>query len=224
MFPSGCGTPDKNNPNPALQLLAGTSVPQETVTPAVTGTVTDPTETTHTPTVVPTVSAVPTNPTNPPDTPDSIATHEAFATEVRGFREELGTSVALTHAPTDTPGEPPAYPTATPILGVLPGCSNTNPYGPQAISCWRGAIDGNLVDVDAGREGLAGDQTQGIIKVHVEGQQGEDIYRTPQRVGAVSIVSVTTTLTSTLFTLSTVEQPTPQVFVFDLATRQWVSP
>ena len=65
---------------------------------------------------------------------------------------------------------------------------------------------------------------QGMVKVHTWGQEGEDIYRTPNRVGAVGIVSVTTTLTDTLFTLSTVAQPTPQVFMFDLGARAWISP
>jgi hypothetical protein len=154
-------------------------------------------------------------------TPDSIATHEAFATMVRGFRQELSTSVALTHAPTYTPGRPPAYPSPTPMMGILPGCSNTSPYGVQAISCWRGSVGGQLVEVDAGREGLDGDPTQGILRVHIRGVQGGDgIYPTPQRVGAVRIASVV----GTLFTLQTMDLQTPQMFVFNLATRQWVSP
>ena len=65
---------------------------------------------------------------------------------------------------------------------------------------------------------------QGMVRVHTWGQQGTDFYRTPNRVGAVGIASVTTTLTTTLFTLATLALPTPQSFVFDLTTRQWVSP
>ena len=106
------------------------------------------------------------------------------------------------------------------MLGILPGCSNTNAYEPQAISCWRGVVRGQLVDVDAGREGRSGDVTQGIVRVHVQGQQGEDIYPTPSKVGALEIVSVR----GSQFTLSTTDLPTPQYFVFDLDTRHWVSP
>jgi hypothetical protein len=81
-------------------------------------------------------------------------------------------------------------------------------------------VSGQLKDVDAGREGRSGDMTQGIVRVHTEGQQGEDIYLTPSRVGAVQIVSVD----GSQFTLSTVDPQTPQYFVYDLDTRQWVNP
>ncbi len=80
-----------------------------------------------------------------------------------------------------------------------------------------------MVEVYAGREGSEGDPTQGIVRVHIRGQQGSDtIYQTPDRVGAVRITSVS--VDGTEFTLETVERPTPQVFVFDLAGRRWVSP
>ena len=81
-------------------------------------------------------------------------------------------------------------------------------------------MGGDVVEVYAGREGRDGDRMQGIIWVYVrgQGQEGPDIYQTPQRVGAVRIASVS----GMLFTLETVDQPTPQVFVFDLATRTWV--
>lgn len=153
-------------------------------------------------------------------TVDVQATHEAFETAVTERRQEIQTEVALTHAPTTTPGRPQERPSPTPMLGMLPGCSNTNVYEPQAISCWRGVVDGELVDVDAGREGMDGDPEQGILRVHIHGGQGDDIYQTPDRVGAVRIVSVN----GVLFTLETVDQPTPQQFVFDLDTRSWVSP
>lgn len=153
-----------------------------------------------------------------------VATHVVHATRIASFRQALRTSVALTHEPTDTPGLPPALPSPTPVLGMLPGCSNSNTYEPQGISCWRGMVSGQLIDVASGREGRAGDPTQGMIRVHVRGQQGDSIYRTPNRVGAVRIVSVTGTITGTLFTLATVDLATPQIFGFNLVTRQWVSP
>lgn len=150
--------------------------------------------------------------------PDTLPTHIAHATVIAAFQEELRTSVTLTHEPTITPGLPPAFPSPTPILGMLTGCSNVNTYEPQALSCWRGVVNGELVDVGAGREGRGGDMQQGVIMVHVEGQEGQDLYQTLSRVGAVEITSVS----GTSFTLSTVSQPTPQQFVFDIATRQWV--
>lgn len=173
-------------------------------------------------TVVPSVTATPENltPIATSMATSIAATREAYATEVGANLGALRTSVALTQAPTDVPGPPSPVAAPTPMLGILPGCSNTNAYEPQAISCWRGVVDGQLVDVDAGREGRIGDMDQGILRVYVHGQQDVEIYNTPSRVGAVRIVSVS----GTLFTLSTVEPATPQIFIFDLATRQWFSP
>ncbi len=221
MLLNGCGTqtqtPEKdkgNSANSVAQLAAAPFVPTDAPTVTALSTVVSTETTTSSASVTPDLSATP-NYLTP-----MVATHEAYATRVRGNREALGTLVALTHAPTDTPGEPPDYPSPTPMLGMLPGCSNASPYGPQGISCWRGVINGQLVEVAAGRQGLDGDPTQGIVKVHIRGQEAEDIYQTPNRVGAIRVVSVS----GTLVTLSTTGQPTPQVFEFDLATRQWVSP
>jgi hypothetical protein len=177
--------------------------------------------------LVATATSVPTAPimaATPGVLTPMIATHVAFATSVALHRQAIRTSVALTHAPTITPGRPQARSSPTPILGMLTGCGNTSTYGPQANSCWRGEVNGDLVEVYAGREGSSGDSTQGVVWVHVRGQQGEDIYRTASRLGAVGIVSVTTTLTDTFFTLSTVARPTPQAFAFDLTARTWISP
>lgn len=191
---------------PSVPTVAGTMTTTVTVTAITTQTGTPEPEGTGTPN---NITAV-------------VATHEAFETGVAEHRQQIQTEVALTHEPTTTPGRPAEQPTSTPILGMLPGCSNTNAYGPQAISCWRGVVDGELVDVDSGREGLDGDPTQGIVMVHVwgHGQQQDEIYQTPNRVGAVSITSVN----GMLFTLTTIDQPTPQQFVFDLVNRRWVSP
>lgn len=171
-----------------------------------------------TPTYAPTVSLTPGNLT--PIATAMRATHVAYATEVATNLEALRTSVALTHAPTDVPGPPSPAASPTPMLGILPGCSNTNAYEPQAISCWRGVVNGELVEVDAGREGRNGDTSQGMVRVSVRGQQNMDVYNTPNRVGPVRIVSVS----GPLFTLSTVDPGPPQILVFNLATKQWVSP
>lgn len=148
------------------------------------------------------------------------ATHIAHNTVVASRRETIQTRVALTHAPTRTPGARPAQPSPTPIMGMLPGCGGISSTGPQATSCWRGVVDGHVVEVYAGREGQDGDRLQGLIWLHFRGQQGADIYQTPQRVGAVRITAVS----GMRFTLQTVSQATPVVFTFDLDTRQWVSP
>ncbi len=191
-------------------MVAGT-VPIETPGEA---TPTTPALTPTSPTSIPTTTSLPDNHT------PIAATREAYENEVAANLEALKTSVALTHAPTEMPGPPSPVVSPTPMLGILPGCSNTNAYEPQVISCWRGVVDGQLVDVGAGREGRSGDMAQGILKIYVQGQEDVDIYNTPNLVGPVRLVSVS----DRLFTLSTVDLATPQIFVFDLDTRQWVSP
>jgi len=213
---------------PTEVTVEASPMPSRTSTTISIGTATEEPDTTETPIVFNTIVVRPTRTSRPTATgiPTAVftaiaATHIAFATNVAAHREEIQTSVAMTHAPTITPGRPPAYPSPTPIMGMLPGCSNISPNGPQAVNCWRGVVDGEVVQVYAGREGRDGDQLQGIIWMHVQGQDGDDdIYQTPQRVGAVGIASVS----SRRFTLQTVGQSTPQLFVFDLDTKQWVSP
>jgi hypothetical protein len=202
-------SPSYNSALPVVPTGQASATPPSSTAIAVSGT-------------APPGTATPSEATVTPITPVTTATYIAHETAIAEFRSALGTSVALTAAPTNTPGTPPVEPSPTPILGMLPGCSSANPYEPQAISCWRGVANGQLVFVGAGREGSDGDVTQGILLVHAEGQEVDDIYQTPNRVGAVGIGSVST-ITDTLFTLSTIGQPTPQEFVFDLNTRQWVS-
>src|SRR5207253_5796020 len=134
------------------------------------------------------------------------------------------TIVALTAEPTRTPGEPPIYPTATPQMGILRGCAQTSDRGPQCYNAWRGVLNGEIIQVNAGREGSDGDESQGLIRVWTWTTHTSDIYLTPQRVGGVEIASVD----GLRFTLAVVQSPwttaTPgTTFVFDLATRQWVS-
>jgi hypothetical protein len=177
------------------------------------------------PTVPNTVTSVPTNTAEPYPPPLLASTKEAAWTAVAEFDNELSTQVALTHAPTDTPGEPPIYPTVTPEMGMVGGCAMTSSRGPQCYNAWRVVINGEIIEVRAGREGSDGDQSQGLITVNNWHTHAYDIYRTPQRVGEVKIVSVD----GMQFTLAVVQSPwttaTPgMTFVFDLATRQWVNP
>ena len=112
----GCGVPGASVPVSVPALPAVTGVP-----------------------VSPTASAAVPTGTGTTGTPDLrtriIATRVAYATEVANSRRALRTSVALTHAPTITPGLPPILPSPTPMMGMLPGCSNKDTDGPQAISC-----------------------------------------------------------------------------------------
>lgn len=160
---------------------------------------------------------------------------EVFETHVAETRSARRTTVALTAAPTRTPGPPPPYPTYTPLLGMLgtePDFSK-NPRNPQITSVWRGWIDGGIVQVNAGSEGQARDPLQGLIIVNDWSARTSDTYNTPQRLGPVRLVAVD----GTLVTLALVDLRTPGVlwtplatqtpgtfFVFDLATRRWLSP
>ena len=157
-------------------------------------------------------------------TPDPLG-KERFATAVAESDNQIATSVALTHAPRDTPGPPPIYPTETPVMGISSHCANTNSRAPQCYNFWRGVINGEIVEISAGSEGLDDDPSQGILMVSNWNTHAFDIYRTPQRAGAVEIVSVD----GMRFTLVVISDPwttaTPgATFVFDLSTRQWVNP
>jgi len=159
-----------------------------------------------------------------PPTPDPNGKAE-FETAVAQHDIEISTEVALTHEPTRTPGEPPIYPTETPVMGILNGCANASSRGPQCYNAWRGVINREIIQVEAGGEGSDGDESQGLLMVDNWNLRTEDIYRTPRRVGEVEIVAVD----GTRFTLAAVSTEwttaTPgTTFVFDLATRQWVNP
>ena len=159
---------------------------------------------------------------------------EQFGTHVAMTEEAMGTSVALTGVPTWTPGRPPAYPTSTPNLGLQEGCSNKNSQEPFFINCWVGIINGEYIDVEVGREGRAGDIQQGVIMVDNISARHTEIYQTPQRAGPMRIVEID----GTQFTLAPIDFyyfETPEalqtpwttatpgaVFIFDIATRQWV--
>ncbi len=61
-------------------------------------------------------------------------------------------------------------PTWTPQMGMLPGCANATPRGPQCLSAWRGVINGEITDVQAGKYGSDSDELQGLVLVHIWGQ------------------------------------------------------
>jgi hypothetical protein len=145
---------------------------------------------------------------------------ELAAAHVTQTIAALRTSVAETALPTWTPGGAPIGPSATPALGLFRDCPSKNSGDLQIATCWRGVVDGNIANVDAGREGRDGDPDQGVVTVYVWGSNSTQIIDTPDKVGAVQI----TAIDGTLFTLTTVDHTPTITYTFDLSTRQWVSP
>ncbi|MBF6613418.1 MAG: hypothetical protein IVW55_09860 [Chloroflexi bacterium] len=105
---------------------------------------------------------------------------------------------------------------------------------PSYDSCWQGMVNGQFLSVKTGRQGRRGDISQGIITLSELGldDRFHDIgtYLTPLRQGSVEMASMDGT--RVYLVRSTTPQPpdvdvtpTPGViFVFDLATRQWLDP
>lgn len=186
------------------------------------------------PQVVAVDTALSTAVTTTPMPPD-VATRQAIATMDAERRNEVRTRVALTPTwPPRTPG-PEMTPTAS--LG-LHDCVPANTYEPQVYNCWLGVVDGQYVTVAAGMEGYGGDLYQGVVMIfhnryYSYSDPTTEIYRTPQKVGPVRIVSIN----GLQFTVESfnvqwgvwstpLPSPTlfPQVtFVFDLPSRQWVT-
>jgi len=90
------------------------------------------------------------------------------------------------------------------------------------VNCWQGLVNGSVGFVEAGVGGRYSDQAQGIIiyQPHYYDYHQQYIYNTPQRVGAVRIISVD----GSRVTLAPVDPNAHVTLVFDLATRQWVNP
>ncbi len=144
--------------------------------------------------------------------------------------------------PSSTPGSPTATytpaPTATEILGWIGwGCgAGENSHVAQYPSCWQLSLNGHLIYIMAGRLGI-GDPNQGAIEVSELGPDDSyhliGTYLTPSKQGTVDIATVDGTrvylvqsnLPTPLDGEATPVTPVPNfVFVFDLATDQWVSP
>ena len=147
----------------------------------------------------------------------------------------LGVALGVTSA--QTPAQTPA-PTATEILGPMGiYCGGAeNSHVAQYRSCWQLMLNGHLININAGRLG-DGDPNQGAIQVRELGADDRyhliGTYLTPSKQGAVDIASVDGTrvylvhspLPPPLGDVPTPVTPVPNfVFVFDLATDQWVSP
>lgn len=182
---------------------AGTSIavpPQATIAP------------TNTPLETPSVTPVGPTPT--------LNYKELFLVHEQETNVAIRTEVALTGVPTWTPGPPPTGPTATPELGLATDCVSKNSYEPQFVTCWAGIYNGRIVNVWSGHEGRGGDKAQGVVLVYTRGTRDTQLFQTADKVGAVQITSID----GTLFTLTTVNHQPTITYVFDISTRQWVSP
>jgi hypothetical protein len=86
-------------------------------------------------------------------------------------------------------------------------------------------MNGRLLGLFAGREQFGGDPQQGVLLVTLAdldqvSNRTEDVYQTPQKVGAMHLAE----LNGTQVTLVPTDPQIHVTFVFDLATRQWVTP
>lgn len=129
-------------------------------------------------------------------------------------------------------------PTPTWMLGMLQ-CNSEGERAYIYLSCWRGIVNGRMVTVAAGGEHIrtiepyggqgtvvVGDSSVGVIMIArgpytpMSRLSGVQIYHTPDQLGDVHIVSVAGTQLSIA-----PNQPNSQVmWIFDVATRQFVSP
>lgn len=185
------------------------------------------------PTELPVLTTVPSAISN--GTLPGMATRSADETRIAQWRHDLETVVALTPRPPEA-----TYvlsgPTPTWALGRV-FCSGGSSLEPMQYSCWRGLVDGELITVAAGQQNFYGDRSQGLFIVFHRGvfdssASSTEVYSTPLKLGGVQILEID----GTRFTLAPYDpmatyipepqrSPTPGiVFVFDLATRQWVSP
>jgi hypothetical protein len=180
---------------------------------------TQPSVPTGTPVSVPTGTpvSVPTDTATVVSLPPAVATEIAKNTQVVTYRIHVATSVALTGAPTRTPGGPPDMPTFTPVLGIVGDCPSPNSRGFQCYNMWRGYQAGHLMEVRVGRQGWDEDPTQGEIVVLTRGTR--ETYFGPGKTGAFDIVS----LDGDLVTVTAIESPHHETFIFNLQTHQWTA-
>ncbi len=148
--------------------------------------------------------------------PPPLATDIAKNTQIANYPRHVATYVALTHAPTRTPGSPPVLPTPTLQLGIIGGCPSPNSYGFQCYNAWRGYRNGYLTQVLVGGQGQGDDRTQG--EVHILSRSTREIYAVPGKTGPVDIVS----LDGDILTVTAVESPNHETFTFNLQTHEWV--
>jgi hypothetical protein len=179
----------------------------------------------ETPTVIPS--------TLPITTPVGTATllpREQKATEIARFENEQATvsahstSFALgTPYPTSRPFTPrPRRPAITPVPGINTDCADADREF-SFVNCWNELIGDQYVFADTVT--LKADPLRAVLHVYTATLNLDDIspiqsYPTSTRVGRVRISSVSWPL----MTLTTLQTDPPITFVFNLETRQWISP
>lgn len=162
-----------------------------------------------------------------------------YATEI-AFVTQTASAIALTPTYTRVPSTPP--PTPTYIIGMFP-CNSEVEKDLVYFTCWQGYLNGQLVLVAVGKEVsgeahynaeatlvttqhsqamvLIGSGTTRTINGPIHFWSNIQSYDLPLAVEDAELVSVN----GTRLTITTHDsQATPANFVFDLATRQWVSP
>ncbi len=147
-------------------------------------------------------------------------------TRVAQFDATIAAQVTLSPRPTAHHG--PIYsespiPTPTWAVGYFPGPRPENTFNPEYFTCWYGALNDKLLSICAGHEQFGGDLEQGVIRIRVLEQDqvtvvSHDIYRTPEKVGVVHIVTADNNL------VTVASEDGQHIFTFDIATRQWVTP
>jgi len=121
------------------------------------------------------------------------------------------------------PPPPTSGPEPPPPLGLLPDDECVAAYHQFAAkNCWIGVWNNEYVKVYAGLDTLTDGQGEIVVVTRTLTLRGYAVYYpTPARVGSVHTVSASG---SRLTLVPDAEQPTPVVFIFDIATRQWVGP
>ena len=156
--------------------------------------------------------------------PATLATKSDHLTVVAGKRAAFEPAIVLSPAPTKDLSWPQTpLPTLTAELGLLPQCPPPqNALEPRPVSCWRGVVDGQIIDVQSVEE--RGTTSMGLLIVNVwEGgaytSTSIQTYTPPQNIGAMRITSVD----RLRFTFSPVDPNLHDILVFDLGSHQWAS-
>jgi hypothetical protein len=171
--------------------------------------------------------------TTPVTTPNSTPTllpREQKATEIARFNDERQTVVAQatnfalgTPYPRNSPLPPPATrPATTPVPGINTDCANADREF-SYVNCWNALIGEQYVFADTGV--LKADSLQAVLHVYtgtldLRNITPKDSYPTSIRTGMMRISSVNWPL----MTLTALQGDPPVTLVFNLETRQWISP
>ena len=204
-----------------LLVACGSSPANQAVTPTGTVTIGTATALPASPAAQPTVTTLAettrvASPSAVASLPPPIASYIAKETQIANYPRHVATYVALTHAPTETPGDPPVVPTPTLQLGISGGCSSPNAEGFVCHNAWQDYRNGHLVVVEVGRQGRNDDVTQGEVHIYTQGSTG--IYPVPSKTGTIDIVSIE----GDILTVTAVESPNHETFTFNLQTHAWV--